>query len=183
MKNAYTINGDTTTFHIIRRNGDKFDVLIDTEDLHIFEELDLKIHVSKCPDIDGYYAEICQYLGTLNGKAKYKTLLVHRLVMKQTLTINKVDHKSHTTLDNRKYNLRVTVQDKNLKNRSSKNSNNKSGYRNVFWSAKDERWLVVLQVEGKSKCCGRFKLDKVNEAGALAEEMRQKYYGVFAGKS
>ena len=181
IKNEYTINGDTTAFHITRRNGDKFDVLIDTEDLHIFEEIGYKIHVSKCPDIDGYYAEICYQLGTVDGKRKTKTLLVHRLVMRQTLTINKVDHISHKTLDNRKDNLRVTIQNKNLKNRNGRNSNNKSGFRNVSWSTNDNRWKVQLQINGKNTTLKKFKKDQAKEAGAYAEEMRHKYYGEFAG--
>lgn len=182
IKNDHTIKGDITIFHITRRNGDKFDVIIDTEKLYIFDELNYKIHVSWHSDIQGYYAEICQYLGTINGKAKYKTLLVHRLVMNEQLTKNKVDHRSHNTLDNREDNLRITVQDKNTKNRKGRNSNNKSGHRNVSWHERDNCWAVQLQIEGKNTILKRFPFEQLNEAGTFAEEMRQKYYGEFAGK-
>lgn len=180
-KNNYTINGDTTIYHITRRNGEKFDVLIDTNNKHIFDELNLKIHVGWHSDIKGYYAEICQYLGMVDGKAKYKTLLVHRLVMNEQLTKNKVDHKSHNTLDNRENNLRVTVQDKNLKHRKGRNSNNKSGHRNVSWHERDNCWAVQLQIKGKNTILKRFPFEQLEEAGVYAEKMRLKYYGEFAG--
>ena len=182
IKNDYTIDGDITTFHITRRNGDKFNVIIDTNKLDIFDKINYKIHVSWHSDIQGYYAEICEYLGMVNGKPKYKTLLIHRLVMNEHLTKNKVDHIiSENTLDNRERNLRVTDQDKNLKNRNGRNSNNKSGYRNVSWNG--NTWSVQLQVEGINTTLKRFPKDQLAEAGAYAEKMRKEIYGEFAGKS
>lgn len=95
-----------------------------------------------------------------------------------------VDHiNAKNTLDNRKSNLRRTDNLHNTKNRKSKNKNNKSGYRNVFWNSKDKRWFVTLQIDGKQKCFGRFKYEDVDKAGALAEEVRKKYYKEFAGKN
>ena len=93
----------------------------------------------------------------------------------------RVDHINHNTLDNRKCNLRVITQKKNLRNRNSRNINNKSGYRNVSWNSRYNNWSVQLQINGKNKILGRF--DNVDEAGRFAEEMRKKYYGEFAGKS
>ena len=93
----------------------------------------------------------------------------------------KVDHKNYDTLDNRKDNLRVTIQDKNLKNRSGKNSNNTSGYRNV--SLRNNKWVVQIQIDGVNTVLKRFPKDNLDDAGVFAEEMRLKYYGEFAGKS
>ena len=90
-----------------------------------------------------------------------------------------VDHENNDTLDNRKSNLRVVEESKNSKNRKSRNRNNTSGYRNV--SLINGKWVVQLQIDGKNKVLGRF--DDVHKAGEFAEEMRQKYYGEFAGKS
>ena len=91
-----------------------------------------------------------------------------------------VDHINGNTFDNRKTNLRIVEDSNNLTNRKSKNSNNKSGYRNVCWSKSESKWLVQLQINGKNTVLGKF--DDVDEAGRFAEEMRQKYYGEFAGK-
>jgi hypothetical protein len=53
------------------------------------------------------------------------------------------------------------------------------GYRNV--SLIKGKWVVQLQIDGKNTKLGSF--DDVHEAGKFAEEMRQKYYGEFAGKN
>lgn len=45
------------------------------------------------------------------------------------------------------------------------------------------KWIVQLQINGKNSVLGKFPLDKIEEAGKFAEEMRKKYYGEFAGKS
>ena len=90
-----------------------------------------------------------------------------------------VDHENNDTLDNRKSNMRVVEESNNSKNRKSRNRNNKSGYRNV--SLIKGKWVVQLQIDGKNKRLGSF--DDVHEAGKFAEEMRQKYYGEFAGKN
>lgn len=90
-----------------------------------------------------------------------------------------VDHEDHDTLNNRKYNLRVTKFQKNTMNRNGKNSNNKSGYRNVFWNSNIEKWSVRLSINYKTINLGDY--DDVDEAGRVAEEGRQKYYGEYAG--
>ena len=89
-----------------------------------------------------------------------------------------VDHINHNSFDNRKSNLRITNDSSNLKNRKGKNSNNKSGYRNVCWIY--NKWVVQIVINGKNTILGKF--NDVDEAGAFAEEMRKKYYGKFSGK-
>jgi len=91
----------------------------------------------------------------------------------------KVDHIDHDTFNTRKKNLRISVNLENTRNRKGKNSNNKSGYRNVSWNGSG--WSVQLQIEGKNTTLKRFPRDKLEEAGAYAELMRQRYYGEFAG--
>ncbi|QSF43426.1 HNH endonuclease [Paenibacillus tianjinensis] len=179
IKNDYSIKDGAAFIHVTRKNGDKFDVIIDEEDLEIIDELDFKVHVSWHRDNQQYYAEICQYLGIIEGKPRYKTLLIHRLVTKAHKGTH-VDHKNHDSLDNRKDNLRVTEANKNLKHRKTKNTNNKSGYRNVCWEKNVKMWMVQLQIDGKNTRLGYF--DDVHEAGRYAEKMRNTYYGDFKGK-
>ena len=69
----------------------------------------------------------------------------------------------------------------NLTNRKGKNINNTSGYRNVYWDKKMQKWAVQLQINKKGVVLGTFPKNKLEEAGKFAEEMRQKYYGEFAG--
>ena len=92
-----------------------------------------------------------------------------------------VDHINNNTLDNRKCNLRISEHKHNTRNRHGKNSNNKSGFRNVSWDG--YRWIVQLQINGKNTILGKFPYEQLEEAGTFAEQMRQKYYGEYAGRN
>ena len=94
-----------------------------------------------------------------------------------------IDHINHNTLDNRKENLRVIADSNNSKNRKTKNSNNKSGYRNVSWSKSENAWKVQISINGKNTYLKSFPYEQLEEAGRYAEEMRQKYYGEYAGNA
>lgn len=157
--------------------------MIDTEDLQKLIDIDLSWYAVYTPHNDSYYAQASIYIGRENGKSIYEFYNLHTLLMDADASKGEiVDHiDAKNTLDNRKSNLRKTDNLHNTKNRKGKNKNNKSGYRNVFWNTREERWFVTLQIDGKQKCFGRFKKDEVDKAGVLAEEMRQKYYGKFAG--
>jgi len=184
IKNLYTIDGDTAILHITRRNGDKFNVLMDKEDLDILDKNDYMVHVSWAKNAKTYYAEIAKRYTGEDGKRKGVTIMLHGVIMNKVHKDNKthkVDHINTNKLDNRKENLRIIESQDNSKNRKSKNSNNKSGYRNVCWNKGYKMWSVQLQVEGKNKTLGLF--DDVHEAGRYAEKMRQVYYGEFAGES
>ena len=92
--------------------------------------------------------------------------------------MNEILTKSTT---NRKENLRVILPNENLRNRESRNINNKSGFRNVSWDG--HRWVVQLQINGKCVALGRFPYEQLEQAGLFAEQMRQKYYGEYAGNN
>ena len=94
-----------------------------------------------------------------------------------------MDHINHNTLDNRKENLRISEVLENSRHRKGKNKNNTTGYRNVLYIKSNTKhpYIVRLQINGKGVQLGKFA--DVHEAGTFAEEMRQKYYGEFAGDS
>lgn len=178
----YKIIDDYVELYFKDNKNNKYISYLDLEDLDIL----LNYHYKFIPrkDYSGYYLATTVFDGLVNGKRKYHAEKLHRIIMNVT-TGRKihVDHINHNTLDNRKCNLRIISASNNLKHRNSKNKNNKSGYRNVFWSTKDERWLVTLQINGKQKCFGRFKYEDLDKAGKLAEEMREKYYGEYKGNN
>jgi len=178
----YKIIDDYVELYFKDNKNNEYVSYLDLEDLDTLLNYPYKFIPRK--DYSGYYLAATVYTGLVNGKPTYHVGKLHRVIMNVTDgRKTHVDHINHNTLDNRKRNLRIISASNNLKHRNSKNKNNKSGYRNVFWSTKDERWLVVLQIEGKSKCFGRFKKDQVDKAGALAEEMREKYYGEYKGNN
>jgi len=183
--NEYKIIGDITEIYLHHRNGDRKICIIDTEELN--KLLELNITWSPCLNhpnrkgADSYYA-----IANIDGEDGKKTTITMQTFILGTRTgdhKNKItiDHENQNTLDNRKENLRIISNTNNSKYRKSKNTNNKSGFRNVFWNTKDERWMVALQVDGKQHIFGRFKFDDLDKAGKLAEEMRQLYYKEFAG--
>ena len=177
IKNKYIIKGDIT--EIILTNSSEI-VLIDTEDLPKLEEIPYQIYLKKSLG----YAAISIYNGVKSGKKQTDFKLLHRIILGLGKTVsgkNIIDHINHNKLDNRKCNLRMTNQNTNMRNRPSKNSNNKSGYRNVFWNTGIGKWTVSLCKNYKEIHIGDY--DDVDLAGAVAEEARQKYYGEYAGKS
>jgi len=182
--NDYKVDGDTTTIYFTNKMDEIImEGYIDTEDLPKLIEQNWCWSAGWDDCIQDYYAKASEYYLDENGKRKVKAHCLHREVTNapKGAYVDHIEHKHHSSLDNRKINLRVTIPDKNSKNRKGKNKNNVSGFRNVFWSTKEERWIVALQVEGKQTYFGRFKFDDLDKAGVRAEEMRQLHYKEFAG--
>lgn len=180
-KNKYKIIDDYAIIYLERRSGEIFETYIDLEDLDSVINFGYCWHAGLSNTNGDYYAQACQYLGIVNGKDQHRTILLHRFVTDMLEETVWIDHLNHNSLDNRKKNLRITTNKNNTRHRNSKNSNNKSGYRNVCWLKDCSKWCVQLQIDGKNKRLGFF--DDVDEAGKFAEEMRQKYYKEYAGKS
>lgn len=128
-----------------------------------------------------YYAMASEHIGVRKDGTQIKNIVaLHQFVLDTDKT---VDHIEHDTLDNRKSKLRIIETKDNLRNRKGRNSNNKSGYRNVCFDKRENAWIVQLQIDGKCKRVGKFPEDQLEEAGKFAEEMRKKYYGDFAGEN
>lgn len=161
-----------------RTKAENLWAIIDLEDLQKVLDFPYTWFAKYDPDIDSFYAVASQYHKEL-GRAR--PVYLHQFVMDANGKV--VDHENHNTLDDRKSNLRISEEIRNAMNRKAKNKNNKSGYRNVCWSKSEKKWLVQLQINQKNAVLGKFSYDELEQAGKFAEEMRQKYYGEFAGVS
>ena len=148
--------------------------IIDLEDLERVINFPYTWFAKYNKPIDDYYACASEYIPELKHS---RPIHLHQFIM--NTRDNHVDHINHDPRDNRKENLRVILPNENLRNRESRNKNNHSGYRNVCWDG--SRWIVQLQVDGKNKILKRFMKDELELAAKYAEEMRNKYYGVYAG--
>jgi hypothetical protein len=173
-------DGDVTIIICKKRNGEVHHVLIDTEDLEKIKKEVSHIAASWYPEIEGYYAAATRYLGMKNGKPKYKTLLIHNLIM-QPDKGQVVDHiESKKTLDNRKSNLRVAEACNNSSNRKGANKNSGTGHRNVNYGSYKREYLVQFCRRGE-----RFKyvfpLSQFQEACDFADMKRVELFGEFAG--
>ena len=170
------INKQESEFYIVNKKGMHFTVKVDTEDLYRLIKFNRSWNAKLANG--EYYASCCEYLCQENGKPKYKIHYLHRWIFNDPPNVE-IDHIYHKTLDNRKSQLRSTERPHNDTNRKGKNSNNKSGYRNVFWDKQKQQWSV-----GLCKNCKRIQIgyyDDLEEAGKVAEQARQKYYGTYAG--
>lgn len=150
LKNRYEINGAVTTIFIERRNGDVYNVLIDTEDLPKL----LSDGGSWCVDLPYECKELARKpyairnASTTNGKRKFVKL--HRELVNAPDEYL-VDHINGNTLDNRKSNLRVTDQIVNQLNRKSANRNSKTGVKGVHFDNTREKWIGAIQINGKAR--------------------------------
>ena len=176
--NKYNIiDNETTEIYVTRRNGVGVTFQIDTEELDKLIDLNYSWGAVWDEGVANYYAVSTHYYRDENGERQQESVLLTEVIM----DYKPIDHIDHDTKNNRKYNLRKTEHSPNARNRRGKNVNNKSGHRNV--SMRDDKWWVVqLIVDGKNTVLKKFPLNQLDEAALYAEEMRQKYYGKWAGK-
>jgi hypothetical protein len=109
-----------------------------------------------------------------------KTVRMHRLVMNAPKN-KQVDHINHDRLDNRRENLRLCSKRQNSYN-SSKYSNNKTGYKGVFYRKRSPNhkkcWLAGICVSGKQINLGAYyTAEQAKEAYSRAAT---KFFGEFA---
>lgn len=162
-----------------RRKQESLWALIDLEDLEKVINFPYTWFGQYRKELDNYYVRCTHYDNMKNGKSS--VVFLHQFIM--NADGKDVDHINNNTLDNRKSNLRIAEHQDNTMNRHGKNSNNKSGYRNVSWSKSYNKWVVQLQIDGKNTVLKSFPYEQLEEAGRYAEEMRQKYYGEYAGNA
>jgi hypothetical protein len=182
IKNKFEIIDDITKIFIFKKDGKVLETIVNT---YIYYEKLKNFNVSWFAGLDKYtktYYVRCSThnLKDMDGKDIAKTLYLHRYIM----NVNDkeyIDHCDHDTLNNLISNLRIIGKKENAENRSSINSNNTSGYRNVCWDKSRNKWIVQLQINGKNNILGIFEFDKLDKAGIFAKEMREKYYGKYAG--
>jgi len=184
--NDYEIRGNVTAIFLETRDGEKFETIIDTEDLDRIEAMDLHWHVRYNPNTGTYYAKATRRVDGLDGKLKKSSVYLNIEIMNPEYNeYVYVDHRNHDTLDNRKINLRVTDNPNNSAHRKSANFNNKTGVRNVHLitkqSGKQEYWVQIMRKGERYKW--EFPLDQFDEACRCAEENRLLLFGEFAGES
>lgn len=168
------IENNIARIELHRRNKESLWTIIDLDDLEKVIDFPYTWFAKYNHTNDEYYVVASVYHPELQ---QTRPIFLHQFLT--NANGKDVDHINNDTLDNRKSNMRVVMESNNSKNRKGRNRNNKSGYRNV--SLIKGKWVVQLQIDGKNKRLGSF--EDVHEAGKFAEEMRQKYYGEYAGKN
>lgn len=129
--------------------GTWHDVLIDDEDMHLFDVKGWNVVVRGGGGLYVYNATIGLYL--------------HRAIMKPSEGFV-VDHIDGSTLDNRRSNLRVVTHAQNMQNRK-KIVSTSSRFHGVSWSEHAKKWRCVVNLDRKQIQVGYFK-DEVEAATA-----------------
>ena len=131
-----------------------------------------------------YYVCCCEYIGTKDGRSKYKIHYLHRWI-KNAKDNEYVDHKDHDTFNNLEDNLRITTNSKNNQNRKSANKNSSTGVRNVNlitrYGGEQEYWVQFCKNGERFKW--EFTIDQFQEACTFADIKRVELFGEFAGNS
>lgn len=136
---------------------------------------------------DEDFSELNKYKWYPSAYTKSKTTyaytcegyFMHRMVMGITDKGLVVDHIDHNGLNNQKNNLRIITQSQNMMNRSSLQTNNKSGYQGVCWDKRRNKWKSYIKINRKLINLGRFK-DK-EEAARAYDKKAKELFGEFCG--
>ncbi len=116
----------------------------------------------------------------VNGirKSKYlHCLIAERMIERNLLPDERVDHKDGNNLNCRRDNLRVTNHAGNMQN-SRRRKNNKSGYKGVWWHKDAHAWQAQIRVNGKAVHLGYF--DTPEAAHAAYCNAAKAQFGEFA---
>jgi hypothetical protein len=113
-----------------------------------------------------------------NGKTQ--TVRMHRIIVGATRKDQKVDHKNHDTLDNRRENLRICTTSKNMMNRKGPARGSKTCLRGVYKMEDTGKFRAMIRVRGKLKHLGLFITP--GEAADAYWAANKKYFGKFGGK-
>ena len=162
---------------------DKRNCMPTASELHeIFTYQDGKLFwkkkTAKCVKI-GAEAGLKHGKGYLIVPIQYKHYYVHRVVymMHHDNEPYIIDHIDGNKSNNRIENLRPATRHQNARN-SSKQKNNTSGAKNVYWNKGKQKWQVSICVNNKIKHIGTF--DDFDKAKQSAYYARIQYHGEYA---
>jgi hypothetical protein len=160
MKNNYKIINNVCYVIITQKNGNKYNILIDVEDIGLFNKYKIGL-VYK-----GNYRKYAKI------RVKQKCIYLHRFILNPPSNMV-IDHLNGNGLDNRKSNLRITNNAGNSIRRDKElMSNNKSGYRGVHWHKYSKKWIAAIQINKKVKYLGYFN-DPQKASNMFQEELKK----------
>lgn len=171
MNNEYEIRGDVTAIFLNKRDGTRYETIIDTSDLPRAKEFDGKWYAYWSKDSQCYY--VCGNL-TINGKKTIQSF--HRWITRAPRG-TEIDHINHVGLDNRwSSNLRFVSGSQNKQNRRGAQRNSKTGIRGVSFHNPTGKWRVQVCVNGKRYYCGLFEDLKDAESKAIEKRIKLMPY-------
>lgn len=181
LKNNYKIIDDNNIIiYLDRENEEPLELYVDREGFNKLKDFPYKWIGFYNKLAHDWYGKTTIYESDNGKTGKGKSMYLHRFLCDVTDPNIIVDHKDHHGLNDRMNNLRITDKGNNDKHRKGANSNNKSGYRNVFWNKKYDKWQVTICKNYKHHFIGYF--NDLDKAIIAAEDARNTYLGDYAGK-
>jgi hypothetical protein len=146
-----------------------FHAIVDAADYEWLMQWPWQAHYS--PKMKSWYA-VRTERGTKKG------ITMHGLI-NGTPSGKHTDHENHCTIDNRRKNIRSASASQNAGNRIRK-SDNKSGYKGVYWNKFRGMWVVAVCSDGKRHYVGAFPPDQLIEAAKAYDAKARLVFGKFA---
>lgn len=144
--------------------------IIDEEDWELVKNYSWHYQSSSCGE--GYAIGWI----TVNGERRH--ILMHRFILDIIDQPNVVsDHRDGNGLNNRRSNLKITIQPNNCLAKHRKNRRNKSGYNGVVWNPNNCNWRARVRFRGKTTEVGSFD-DKI-EAARAYDTLAKQLFGEF----
>lgn len=106
----------------------------------------------------------------LNGT----TIYLHNFI----LGVKGVDHKDRDGLNNQRDNLRLATCSQNAGNKVKGVGEYSSRYKGVFFRSAKNRWVAIIQPNGKQRVLGHFLSE--NDAAKAYNEGAKAFFGEFA---
>lgn len=144
----------------------------------IVDFIDGDLQIYKWSSSKGYAHRIDKTNG-VNSRVVLHRVIMSRVLKRELLPDELVDHIDHNPCNNRRSNLRLATPAQNAKN-SRKQSNNTSGYKGVTFNpaAKKKKWIAQITSNGKAKNLGTFY---TREEAAIAYNLAaSELHGEFA---
>lgn len=147
------------------QKGSGLFALVDAED---FERL----HQYSWTLFEGGYAKRGEYDPAIRNN---RTVLMHHEVLGLP-SKNRIDHKNHNGLDNRKQNLRPATSQQNMRNIKKKVG--VSRYKGVSWDKSRSKWMAKIAVDKRTINLGRFSSE--TDAARAYDTAATELFGEFA---
>jgi hypothetical protein len=137
------------------------------------------------------YERLCEFCWNLNAygyarteikhNGKWKSQLMHRMIMDVTDSKIYVDHINNKPADNRRSNLRLCTNAENQRN-TKVHKDSQSGIKGLFYDKHNNQWTAHICLNGKTHKKS-FTCKKYNDAKEKAikwlEDNRAKLHGEF----
>lgn len=91
----------------------------------------------------------------VTGRWPTKTWMHHVVLPRPNGNLLEIDHIDRDRLNNQRNNLRYSTHRENILN-SKIRTDNKSGHKGVSWSERQQKWIVMIQINKKPKYLGAF---------------------------